>query len=354
MEDTYLQQTTQVDDAGRSRTPTSPPTGAGGLQLGRRGHGMGQVRRHRHRRSDAAHAPPRWTEPFEPLGTWHPQGGRYAAYCVRPAGQRSHAGARRRQVFDTATGTLLRKRRDLVDGDGISITTTSTRAAACSSATPAAGPSSWTPRPFNPGRALRVGRRAHRPDRGREHHDGPRLLRGRPFHELAGAGRRHRRGPVEGDVDLAGSPPSPLRTVRPSRWRGRAARSSPSTPRPETNSGDPPASMPRCSARLLRRRRAAGLRGRRRRGQPLGRLDAGPAGHASTHPTGGTRSRRPRISSATATTWRSLRTTVGLPVGDRPRTRHRLRLPDGRPDLTEEEWGESLPAQPYQSVCPDE
>ena len=60
---------------------------------------------------------------------------------------------------------------------------------------------------------------------------------------------------------------------------GRPARSSPSTSRPETSCGDPPVSAPEVVAQLLRRRRASGLGRRGRRGQPVGRHDARPAGH---------------------------------------------------------------------------
>ena len=50
VEDTYLQRTTQVGDAERVLARRLlPGRAAGCLQLARRGHGMGQVRRHRHR-----------------------------------------------------------------------------------------------------------------------------------------------------------------------------------------------------------------------------------------------------------------------------------------------------------------
>ena len=68
----------------------------------------------------------------------------------------------------------------------------------------------------------------------------------------------------------------------------------------------------------------------------------------------GSRSRRARSSSATATTWRSRRTTVAS-TGGRPDVERALDFAcqmAGR-TLTEEEWEEFLPAQPYQSVCPD-
>ena len=64
MEDTYLQQTTQVGDAEVFAHADFSPDGqqVAYRWLDDAGTGMGQVRRHRHRRSDAADAPPGgWT-----------------------------------------------------------------------------------------------------------------------------------------------------------------------------------------------------------------------------------------------------------------------------------------------------
>ena len=149
--------------------------------------------------------------------------------------------------------------------------------------------------------------------------------------------------------------PSPLRTARRSRWRGTPARSSPSTSRPETNSGDPPVSAPRCCW--------------------LNYSDDGEL-LVSGADDGG-------VSLWDATTLDLLGTVYpphrGEPVpagaqfiGDS----HDVAIAsyDGRVyrwetdldraidfacqmagrNLTEEEWEEFLPAQPYQSVCPDE
>ena len=160
----------------------------------------------------------------------------------------------------------------------------------------------------------------------------------------------------EGDAGPAcATPRSPLRTARRSRWRGTPARSSPSTSRPETNSGDPPASVPRCCW-----------------------LDYSDDGEllVSGADDGG-------VSLWDATTLDLLGTVYpphqGDPVpagaqfiGDS----HDVAIAsyDGRVyrwetdldraidfacqmagrNLTEEEWEEFLPAQPYQSVCPDE
>jgi WD40 repeat protein/DNA-binding SARP family transcriptional activator len=48
-----------------------------------------------------------------PLGTWHPEGGHYAAFCEAVECEEGSV-----KVLDSATGQLLRKSRDLVDGAG--------------------------------------------------------------------------------------------------------------------------------------------------------------------------------------------------------------------------------------------
>ena len=74
-----------------------------------------------------------------------------------------------------------------------------------------------------------------------------------------------------------------------------------------------------------------------------------------THPTTESRSRPAHSSSATATTWPSRRTTATVYrwETDLDRAIDFACQMAGR-NLTEEEWEEFLPAQPYQSVCPDE
>ena len=51
-----------------------------------------------------------------PLGTWHPQGGRYAAYCDLDCAKDGTVG-----VLDSATGELLHEPRDVVDGEVYSL-----------------------------------------------------------------------------------------------------------------------------------------------------------------------------------------------------------------------------------------
>ena len=80
-------------------------------------------------------------------------------------------------------------------------------------------------------------------------------------------------------------------------------------------------------------------------GQPVGRHDAGPAGHRVPTPPrrpgpgwGAVHRRQPRRGD------RVVRR-QGLPVGDRPRTGHRLRVPDGRPEPDRQGVGR-VPARP--------
>ena len=196
VEDTYLQQTTQVGDAEVFAHADISPDGqqVAYRWLDDQGHGLGQVRRHRHRRSDARDPPSRVSEaPWSP-GTWHPQGGQYAAYCEGCA----ESGIV--SVFDTATGKLLRERRDLVDGDGDlwSLAYVDEGRSLLVGRLGRHGSSHRRPRdPSTPGRALRRARGLlHHPDRGREHRDGLRVLRRRRVHALAGDRRQHWRGPA--------------------------------------------------------------------------------------------------------------------------------------------------------------
>ena len=80
VEDTYLQQTTQVGDAEVfAHADFSPDGQQVAYSWLDEGTGMGQVRRHRHRRSDAARARAGVRGP-RASGTWHPQGQKYVAY----------------------------------------------------------------------------------------------------------------------------------------------------------------------------------------------------------------------------------------------------------------------------------
>ena len=97
----------------------------------------------------------------------------------------------------------------------------------------------------------------------------------------------------------------------------------------------------------------AGLRLRRRRGQPLGRHDAGPAGHRV--PT----SQGDPVPAGAQFIGDSHDVAIASYDGGVYRWETDLdRAVDfacqmaGR-DLTREEWAEFLPAQPYRSVCPD-
>ena len=113
-EDTYLEQTTQVGDSeGFAQADISPD----GRQVAYRwldGKGIGWVRLVDTVTGEATPATrlPVNEGPW-PLGTWHPEGVQYAAFCDQCA----ESGIV--SVLDTATGKLLRKPRDIVDGDRI-------------------------------------------------------------------------------------------------------------------------------------------------------------------------------------------------------------------------------------------
>ena len=172
-----------ADDPGRRRRGVRarrplPGRAAGGLSLARRqGQGMGQVRRHRHRRSDAARPACRWTTDAWPCGTWHPEGGQYVAYGCDGRARRHGIVT----VLDSATGKLLESGTSSTATATSGRWRTSTGTGACSWATPTAGPDivdAETLRPRGEPFDVRRGLLRH-PDRGREHRDGLRGLRRR-------------------------------------------------------------------------------------------------------------------------------------------------------------------------------
>ena len=180
VEDTYLQQTTQVGDAEVFAHADISPDGqqVAYRWLDEHGHGMGQVRRHRHRRSDARRPASRVKEAAWPLGTWHPEGGQYAAYCVRRVRRAEH----RHRESSTPPRASSSGSRDVVDGDGRLWSLAyvdegrSLLAGDTTDRTLIVDAETLRPRgePFDVRRAL-----LRHPDRGREHRDGLRGLRRR-------------------------------------------------------------------------------------------------------------------------------------------------------------------------------
>ena len=193
-----------ADDPGRRRRRVRarrhlPGRAAGGLQLARRGHGMGQVRRHRHRRSDAARTRPGVTGFLDQRYLASPGSEvrrvhllfchrvRRGGTCRRGPRLRHRQGLRdtgarrglrlldrvRRREPQLARGR--RRRPDPPPGRGV---------------------------PGSRGRWLRVCHRLHHPHRGREHRDGPRRPRRRHLRALAGDRRRTGDVLSEGDVEL--------------------------------------------------------------------------------------------------------------------------------------------------------
>ena len=163
VEDTYLQQTTQVGDAEvfahADLSPDGQQVAYRWLDDGARdgsGSSTPSPAKRRPRRAS------RWTKAAWPCGTWHPQGGQYVAYaateCTRGAGIVT--------VLDSATGKVLGKR-DIFDGDGTSGRwRTSTGVAACSWATRTShDPPSSTPRPCDPGASPSTSPRTAAPPR---------------------------------------------------------------------------------------------------------------------------------------------------------------------------------------------
>ena len=119
VEDTYLQQTTQVGDGEVFAQADFSPDGQQVAYRWLDDKGTGWVRFVDTVTGEATpatrlpvHGWPSW-----PIGTWHPQGGQYAAYWCDddPVHCATHGIV---SVLDPATGKLLRKPADVVDGDG--------------------------------------------------------------------------------------------------------------------------------------------------------------------------------------------------------------------------------------------
>ena len=113
MEDTYLQQTTQVDDAQVFAHADISPNGRQVAYRWLDNKDTGWVRFADTLTGEATSATPLPVNegPFPP-GTWHPQGGRYAAMC------RECTGSGIVTMLDSATGQPLWDEQDLVDGGG--------------------------------------------------------------------------------------------------------------------------------------------------------------------------------------------------------------------------------------------
>ena len=170
---------------------------------------------------------------------------------------------------------------------------------------------------------------------------------------LAGDRRRHRRRAVRGRPGPASpSRSSPPRTAPRSRRRGRPARSSPPTSRPERSSGGPP--VPRCGGSTTQPTASCWSPAPPTAGSACSTLRRWTCSAPCPRPIEAGRSRPARRSSATPTTWRSRRTTVTVYrwETDLDRALEFACQMAGR-SLTEEEWEEFLPAQPYQAVCPE-
>ena len=111
-ENTYLKQTTQVGDVEAFAHAHISPDGRQVAYRWLDDQDRGWVRFVDTATGEAAPATrlPTDEAAWSP-GTWHPQGGQYAAWC-------DFCALGIVSVFDTATGKLLREPRDIVDGDG--------------------------------------------------------------------------------------------------------------------------------------------------------------------------------------------------------------------------------------------
>ena len=266
-----------------------------------------------------------------PCGTWHPEG--RAVRRVRCCAATECGWRTCRRVLDSATGEVLddtgaRRRRRLlvayVDGGPQPARGRRTKA----------GPTSWTPRPCFPrAMASTFATRSRHPDRGREHRDGPRVhgdgtsVHWRVIDVSTGDVRS------EGDVDLAAY----ASVASPDGSTVAVAGDTGEIVTIDVSTGDEQRRSASLGAEVLwldysddGELLVSGADGRR--GQPVGRHDAGPAGHRVPTPPRRRRSRRARSSSATATTWPSRRTTArstgGRPTSTGPST-SRARWPAG-------------------------
>ena len=117
-QDTYLQQTTQVADSELFVEAGLSPDGRQVAYRWLDDKGTGWVRFVDTVTGEATPATrlPMYESPW-PFGAWHPQGGQYASSCDLDCGKDGIVS-----VLDPATGKLLRKPRDVVDGDGEAVT----------------------------------------------------------------------------------------------------------------------------------------------------------------------------------------------------------------------------------------
>ena len=161
VEDTYLQQTAQVGDGEAfAHADLSPDGQRVAYSWLDGGHGVGQVRRHRHRRSDAARARAGVRGP--PLGQRH-LASRGSAVHRYLSGHRVRGPGH--GVLDPATGRVLKKRELSVDGGVDSIAyVDGDRSLLVGEPLPGGaglgGPTSWTPSPCFP-RAMASNFAAH-------------------------------------------------------------------------------------------------------------------------------------------------------------------------------------------------
>ena len=178
VEDTYLQQTTQVDDAEEFAHADISPDGQQVAYRWIDDKDTGWVRFVDTVTGEA-------TPPDALPGVWSPLDLRHLASPGRAVRRILRAPecarARHRQRPRPRHGQAPPETRRLVDGD-VSVTGVRRRGSqpACGRLR-RHGPSSSTPRPFDPGAMAFDFRRAllRHPDRGREHRDGPRDLRRR-------------------------------------------------------------------------------------------------------------------------------------------------------------------------------